>query len=64
MTESEQPQTSDEPELEPLGAETAPEVPEHGSVHDDQYALGRSNDPDGAHREEEAAGEDYAGSGF
>jgi len=30
---------------------------------EEEYAQGRTNDPDGAHREE-PAGEDYAGSGF
>jgi hypothetical protein len=34
-----------------------------GAVNEDDYALGRTSDPDGAEREE-PAGEDYAGSGF
>ena len=64
MTEPDQPGTSEEPELEPLGADSAPEFPEHGKTEDDnEYALGRTSDPEGAHRDE-PAGEDYAGSGF
>jgi hypothetical protein len=34
-----------------------------GEVNEEDYALGRTSDPDGAEREE-PAGEDYAGSGF
>ena len=33
------------------------------TLSEEDYALGRTSDPDGAEREE-AAGEDYAGSGF
>jgi len=52
---------SEEPELE---APSAPAFPEHGKTEDDQeYAVGRTSDPDGADRDE-PAGEDYAGSGF
>jgi hypothetical protein len=56
---------AEEPELEPIADETAPEVPEHGKAggRDAEYALGQTSDPEGAHRNE-AAGEDYAGSGF
>lgn len=32
-------------------------------LDEDDYALGRTSEPDGAEREE-PAGEDYAGSGF
>ncbi len=34
-----------------------------GTLSEEEYALGRTSDPDGAEREE-PAGEDYAGSGF
>ena len=61
MTEPDQPSMSEEPELE---APSAPAFPEHGKTEDDQeYAVGRTSDPDGADRDE-PAGEDYAGSGF
>ncbi len=33
------------------------------TLSEEDYALGRTSDPDGAEREE-PAGEDYAGSGF
>ena len=61
MTEPDQPGIAEEPELE---APNAPVSPEHGKTEDDhEYGLGRTSDPDGAHRDE-PAGEDYAGSGF
>jgi hypothetical protein len=64
MSEPDEPGMPEEPELEPIGTETAPEVPEHGKAGDGkEYSLGRTSDPDGAHRDE-PAGEDYAGSGF
>jgi len=52
---------SEEPGLD---EPSAPAFPEHGKTEDDQeYAVGRTSDPDGASRDE-PAGEDYAGSGF
>ena len=39
------------------------EAPAQSSVVEDEYAEGRTNDPEGADRQA-PAGEDYAGSGF
>jgi hypothetical protein len=39
------------------------EPPVSSTVVDDEYAEGRTTDPEGAHRDA-PAGEDYAGSGF
>ena len=59
------PRAMDDGDLAEVSMPTPPEDPSAGSeaVVEDEYAEGRTNDPDGAHRDE-PAGEDYAGSGF
>ena len=68
MTEPENlhdPREMDDEELAEVPVPPAPADPSAGSatVVDDEYALGRTSDPDGARRDA-PAGEDYAGSGF
>jgi hypothetical protein len=55
----------DDDDLAEVSMPTPPEDPSAGSeaVVEDEYAEGRTADPEGAHRDE-PAGEDYAGSGF
>ena len=59
------PRAMNDDDLAEVDLPTPPEDPSAGSeaVVEDEYAEGRTNDPDGAHRDE-PAGEDYAGSGF
>ena len=68
MTESDvprDPRAMDDDDLAEVDLPTPPEDPSAGSeaVVEEEYAEGRTNDPEGAHRDE-PAGEDYAGSGF
>jgi hypothetical protein len=59
------PRAMDDDDLAEVEMPTPPDDPSAGSeaVVEDEYAEGRTNDPEGAHRDE-PAGEDYAGSGF
>ncbi len=67
MTEPEMddPRGMSEEDLAEVELPPGPTDPTLGSstVTEDDYAEGRTSDPDGAHRDE-PAGEDYAGSGF
>lgn len=67
MTEPEMrdPRAMDDEELAKLPEPPPPVDPPASStaVVEDEYAQGRTNDPEGAHRDA-PAGEDYAGSGF
>lgn len=68
MTEPDEPRdprAMDDDDLAEVSMPTPPEDPSAGSeaVVEDEYAEGRTADPEGAHRDE-PAGEDYAGSGF
>jgi hypothetical protein len=68
VTEPEQlrdPREMDDEELAEVPVPPAPANPlaSPATVTEDEYALGRTNDPDGARRDA-PAGEDYAGSGF
>lgn len=67
MTEPEldDPRAMDDAELAevPEPPQPADPNPGQGTVVEDEYAEGATNDPEGAHRPE-PAGEDYAGSGF
>jgi hypothetical protein len=56
VRDAEQPEQPEQPEQAAGGSGV-------GAVNEEDYALGRTSDPDGAEREE-PAGEDYAGSGF
>ena len=58
------PRAMDDEEFEKLpDPPPAVDPPASSTVVEDEYAEGRTNDPDGAHRDA-PAGEDYAGSGF
>ena len=59
------PRAMDDEELAELPDDPPPsaEASHQEAVAEEEYAQGRTNDPDGAHRDE-PAGEDYAGSGF
>ena len=68
MTQSEtapDPRAMDDDELQGEAEPPAPSDPSLGStaVVEDDYAEGRTSDPDGA-QQDVPAGEDYAGSGF
>ncbi|HZA05608.1 MAG TPA: hypothetical protein VE617_13670 [Propionibacteriaceae bacterium] len=67
MTESEMPadpRAMDDDELAAVPDPPTPaEAPADAPVVEDEYAEGRTNEPDGADRDA-PAGEDYAGSGF
>lgn len=68
MTEPEElrdPRAMDDEELADVPVPPPPVDPPAGAgaVAEDEYAEGRTNDPEGAHRDA-PAGEDYAGSGF
>ena len=67
MTEPESlqdPRAMDDEELAKLPDPPPPvEPPVSSTVVEDEYAEGRSSDPEGAQRDV-PAGEDYAGSGF
>jgi hypothetical protein len=67
VTEDEQlrdPRAMDDEELAEVPTPPPPvDPPTESAVAEDAYAEGRTNDPEGAHRDE-PAGEDYAGSGF
>ena len=59
------PRAMDDDELQAEPEPPAPSDPSPGStaVVEDDYAKGRTSDPDGA-QQDVPAGEDYAGSGF
>jgi len=68
VTEAEMPRdprAMDDEELAEVPMPPPPADPSLGSevVVEDEYAEGRTNDSEGAHRDV-PAGEDYAGSGF
>ena len=67
MTEPEtpdDPRAMDDDQLAEVPDPNTPEEPSAGApVVEDEYAEGRTNDPEGADRDA-PAGEDYAGSGF
>ena len=67
MTEPDQmpdPRAMDDEELAQTPDPPAPATdPSADAVAEDEYAEGRTNDPEGAERDV-PAGEDYAGSGF
>jgi len=59
------PRAMDDDELAEVPDPPTPDDPSAGSevVEEDQFAQGRSSDPEGGQRDG-LAGEDYAGSGF
>lgn len=66
MTEPEtpaDPRAMDDDELAEVPDPPAPDDSATEPVVEDEYAEGRTSDPDGAQRDA-PAGEDYAGSGF
>ena len=67
MTEPEapdDPRAMDDDQLAEVPDPPSPDDPSAGSpVVEDEYAEGRTNEPEGADRDT-PAGEDYAGSGF
>ncbi len=63
--EMDDPRAMSDEELAEVDLPPGPTDPSLGTeaVTEDEYAKGRTNDPEGAHRDA-PAGEDYAGSGF